>query len=53
MFWAVLLSNQLFLKVFGRGDRQKDFQSREVGSPEERDLERGKPLLPKEEREDK
>ena len=37
-----LLSNQWFLKVFGRGDRQKDIQSREVGSPGERFRERYK-----------
>ena len=32
----VVWSNQLCLKVFGRGDRQKDRQSSEVGSLGER-----------------
>ena len=50
MFWVVLLSNQWFLKVFGRADRKKDFRAVRLGALE-RDLERGKPLLPKEERE--
>ena len=31
MFRAVLLSNQLFCKVFGRGDPQKVFPRSEVG----------------------
>ena len=35
VFWAVLLSSQWLLKVFGRGDRQKEQKSKELGGPGE------------------